>query len=94
MFGNAYIDFCLTNYADLTALAIANSPAIKYLRSEAKMFAMIYQFILSKQGKLIPLTEFTALGVDYQTLALTVFLVAFKQGFKVISMSPEGVIYY
>ena len=91
MFGNAYIDFCLTNYADLVKLAVDNSPAIKHLRPEAKMFAMVYQFILSRRGKLIPLTEFTTLGVDYQTLALTVFLIAFKDGFQAISMSPEGV---
>jgi hypothetical protein len=92
MFGNAYIDFCLANYAELVQLATSNSPAIKHLRAEAKMFASAYQYMDKRRGKNIPLAEFTAIGIDYQTLALTVFLIAFKDGFKNVSMNADFVL--
>jgi hypothetical protein len=94
MFGNAYVDFCLANYADLIALVMANSPAIKHLKPEAKMFATIYQFILSKKGATIPLADFAAIGADMQSLAFTVFIISFKQGNKAISMNETGVTYF
>jgi hypothetical protein len=94
MFGNAYVDYCLTAYLELVALVTSNSPAIKHLKPEAKMFVTIYQFILGKRGALIPLADFAAIGADMQSLAFTVFIISFKQGNKMISMNETGVHYF
>jgi hypothetical protein len=94
MFGNAFLDYCFVNFDNLVKIATDNVDyVVGQLSAEAKVFVKYYQLIMKRKGTLIPFSDFTAIGIDMQSICFLSFLVSFKQGNTKMSIGAPGVTY-
>lgn len=93
MFGNSFVDYCALNFSALVELANSEFLLLDFLNDDAKSFVIFYRLLNSRKGELIKISDFIAIGIDFQKLCLLSFLISFNQGNKVIEVNQNGVTY-